>query len=297
MSDQQVLAGSAGSAAPEATDLSAALQMEELHRRQPFRWINVVGPLVVLAVALGLWEYVHRWGLRTFFDKPGFLVPSPVTVIDQSFVDSTSRSDMLEGLRWTATAAFIGLAIAIVIGVGLAMLMASASWVERSIYPYLVALQAIPVLAIVPIIYVIFGGGMSARLSVCVMISLFPIVSNTLFGLLSADQLQHDLFTLQGVSRWTRLRRLQLPAALPSMFNGFRIAAGLSVIGVVVGEQFFRQGSMPGIGIQMERYRINGRYPQVFGGLLVACALGIVVFFFFGWLSRAVVGRWHQSTR
>lgn len=297
MSDQHVLTGSGVSAAPAASDLASAVQMEEIHRRQPFRWVNVVGPLVVLAAALGVWEYMHRWGLRKFFDKPGFLVPSPVTVIDQSFVNATSRSDMITGLRWTALAAFIGLAIAIVIGVGLALLMASASWVERSIYPYLVALQAIPVLAIVPIIYVIFGGGMSARLYVCVMISLFPIVSNTLFGLLSADPLQHDLFTLQGASRWTRLRRLQLPAALPSMFNGFRIAAGLSVIGVVVGEQFFRQGSMPGIGIVMERYRINGRYPQVFGGLLVACLLGIVVFFFFGWLSRAVVGRWHQSTR
>jgi NitT/TauT family transport system permease protein len=228
-----------------AGNIQATVQMEEIHRRQSFRWVNVVGPLVVLAVALGIWEYMHRWGLRSFFDKPGFLVPSPVTVIDQSFVDATSRSDMLTGLRWTALAAFIGLAIAIVLGVGLALLMASASWVERSIYPYLVALQAIPVLAIVPIIYVIFGGGMSARLYVCVMISLFPIVSNTLFGLLSADQLQHDLFTLQGVSRWTRLRRLQLPAALPSMFNGFRIAAGLSVIGVVDAGHRHRDGAIP----------------------------------------------------
>ena len=152
-------------------------------------------------------------------------------------------------------------------------------------------------LAIVPVIYTIFGGGMAARLYVCVMISIFPIVSNTLFGLLSAEQQQHDLFTLQGVTRWTRLTKLQLPAALPSMFNGFRIAAGLSVIGVVVGEQFFRQGQMPGIGIVMERYRINGRYAQVFGGLTVACLLGIAVFFFFGWLGKLVVGRWHQPTR
>ena len=70
-----------------------------------------------------------------------------------------------------------------------------AVWAERSVYPYLVALQAIPVLAIVPIIYSIFGGGMSSRVYVCVMIAMFPIVTNTLFGLTSVDQAQHDLFT------------------------------------------------------------------------------------------------------
>ena len=88
----------------------------------------------------------------------------------------------------------------------------------------------------------------------CVIISIFPIVSNTLFGLLSAEPSQHDLFTLKGASRWTRLRKLQLPAAMPAIFTGFRIAAGLSVIGAVVGELFFRKGGK-GIGILMEQYR------------------------------------------
>jgi NitT/TauT family transport system permease protein len=276
--------------------LETPVQVEDIPK-PPFKWINVFGPLAVLAIVLLFWEYMHRSGLRTFFDKPGFLVPSPVTVIHDSFIESAGRSNMLTGLKWTSLAAFLGLAIAIVLGMSLALIMARASWVERSIYPYLVALQAIPVLAIVPIIYIVFGSGLVARLFVCVMISIFPIVSNTLFGLLSADQLQHDLFTLQGASRWTRLTKLQLPAAMPAIFTGFRISAGLSVIGVVVGEQFFRGGSMPGIGIIMERYRVLGRYPQIFGGLLVACALGIAVFVFFGWLSKVVVGKWHQATR
>lgn len=279
-----------------AGKLDAVVHTEEA-RTGGFRWLNVIGPLAVFVVVILFWEYMHRWGVRTFFDKPGFLVPSPVTVVHDSFIESAGRSNMLTGLKWTALVTFIGLGISIVIGMTLALIMALASWVERSIYPYLVALQAIPVLAIVPIIYIVFGAGMNARLFVCVMISLFPIVSNTLFGLLSADQLQHDLFTLQGASRWTRLRKLQLPAALPAIFTGFRISAGLSVIGVVVGEQFFRGGSMPGIGIIMERYRVLGRYPQIYGGLIVACLLGIAVFVFFGWLSKVVVGKWHQATR
>jgi NitT/TauT family transport system permease protein len=179
----------------------------------------------------------------------------------------------------------------------LAVIMAQAVWAERSIYPYLVALQATPVLAIVPIIYSIFGGGMASRIYVCVMISIFPVVTNTLFGLTSVDSSQHDLFTLRNASTFTRLTRLQFPAAMPSIFTGFRISAGLSVIGAIVGEQFFREGQKPGIGIVMEEFRVKLRYPAMYGGLLIAAALGIVVFFVFNTLGKLVVGHWHESTR
>ena len=210
--------------------------------RRRLRWITVVGPLVTLALFLAFWEYMHRDGMRRFFDKPGFLLPSPVTVIDQSFLDAAVREQMIRGLGWTTVAAVVGLAISIVVGIALAVAMAQAQWIERSMYPYLVALQAIPVLAIVPLIGSVFGGGLGARIYVCVMISIFPIVTNTLFGLTSADPAQHDLFTLRHASRRTRLRKLQFPAAMPAIFTGFRISAGLSVIGAVVGEQFFRAG-------------------------------------------------------
>ncbi len=265
--------------------------------RRVFSPIQVIGPIVILAAVVALWEYMHRTGMRDIFDKPGFLLPSPVTVVDQTMFNPRARSNMGTGLKWTTVSALGGLSISIVVGIGLALLMAQARWVERSIYPYLVALQAVPVLSVVPLILSVFGGGMSARIFVCVMISIFPIVSNTLFGLLSADSGQHDLFTLQGASRWTRLRKLQLPAALPAIFAGFRISAGLCVIGAIVGEQFFRKGAKPGIGIIMEQYRQNGNYPQVYGGLILACLFGIAVFFTFGLLSKLVVGHWHEAAR
>ncbi len=120
-------------------------------------------------------------------------------------------------------------------------------------------------------------------------------------GLLSADQLQHDLFTLQGVRAGNlRLRRLQLPAApavdVQRLPHRRRVA---SVIGVVVGEQFFRQDRCRASGIVMALpLHQRSCYPQVFGGLIDRrCALGIVVFMFFGWLSRVVVGRWHHAIR
>jgi NitT/TauT family transport system permease protein len=262
-----------------------------------FRWSSVVGPLVTFALFLVLWEYMHRDGMRRFFDKPGFLLPSPVTVINESFLDATVRGQMIKGVGWTAFAALVGLAISIVVGITIAVLMAQAQWIERSMYPYLVALQAIPVLAVVPLILSVFGGGLGSRIFVCVMISIFPIVTNTLFGLTSVDPTQHDLFTLRRASRRTRLLRLQFPAAMPAIFTGFRISAGLSVIGAVVGEQFFREGDKPGIGVIMEQFRQKARFPQVYGGLVLAATLGILVFFLFGLLSKAVVGKWYEPSR
>ncbi len=257
---------------------------------------SLLGPIVVFIAFVGGWEYLHRDGMRRLFDKPGFLVPSPSTVIDRSFLDTTVRSQMIAGLGWTTLAAFVGLLIAIIIGVTIAVLMAQARWIENSLYPYLVAAQAIPVLAVVPLIGSVFGGGFGSRIFVCVMITIFPIVTNTLFGLMAADRAQHELFTLRSAGRFTRLVKLQFPAAMPSIFTGFRISAGLSVIGVVVGEQFFRAGQKPGIGVVVEQFRQKARFPEVYGGLIVAAGLGIVVFFAFGALSKAVVGHWHQSS-
>ena len=83
---------------------------------------------------------------------------------------------------------------------------------------------------------------------------------------------------------------------MPTIFTGFRIAAGLSVIGAIVGELFFRRGDK-GIGILMEQYRQRNQYPEMYGALILSALLGIVVFIFFGWLGKVVVGRWHESTR
>lgn len=260
------------------------------------RWINVLGPLFGFAVFIGLWYLMHYWVLENVFDKPRFLVTAPHRVVKESYLDGDTRSDMLYALGWTTLISLIGLAVAIVLGMSLAILMAQATWIERSFWPYLIAAQAVPILAIVPILGNIFGFGMGTRVVVCVIISIFPIVSNTLFGLLSADPSQHDLFTLRRVGRWTRLRKLQLPAAMPAIFTGFRIAAGLSVIGAVVGELFFRRGGK-GIGILMDQYRSRTLFPQTYGALILSSLLGIAVFVFFGWLSKLVIGRWHEATR
>jgi NitT/TauT family transport system permease protein len=190
----------------------------------------------------------------------------------------------------------VGLTIAIVIGVALAIAMSQARWVERSLYPYAVILQTIPILALVPLFGFWFGFGLTSRVLVCVLIALFPIIADTLFGLRSVEQDHHDLFTLHDAGRLTRLRKLQFPAALPAVFTGLRVSAGLAVIGAIVGDFFFKQGE-PGIGILIDLYRSRLQSEQMFAAIILSSLFGVLVFWFFGFLARRVVGGWHQSAR
>ena len=182
---------------------------------------------------------------------------------------------------------------AIVIGVVWAVAMNLAKWVERTTFPYAVILQSIPILAVVPLIGFWFGYDFIARTIVCVLIALFPIVSNTLFGLQSVDRGARELFQLQKATRWIVLRKLELPTALPAMFAGMRISAGLSIVGAIVGDFFFQRGT-PGIGALIAKYQSRLQSPELFASILLASLFGVAIFLFFGWLARRAVGKWYD---
>ena len=151
-----------------------------------------------------------------------------------------------------------------------------------------VIVQTLPIVAIVPLVGLWLGFNFSSRVIVCVVMSLFPIITNTLFGLKSADPGLHDLATLHNASRWTRLRTIAFPNALPAMFTGIRIAGGLSVIGAIVSDFFFRQG-YPGIGRLLDIYRANLNYEGLIAAIFASSSLGIVVFWFiFDFMSISV---------
>ena len=104
----------------------------------------------------------------------------------------------------------------------------------------------------------------------------------------------HDLFTLQHASRATRLRKLMLPAALPAMFAGLRISAGLAVIGAIVGDFFFGRGK-PGLGQLLKRFANRLEGEQLLATVIVSSALGVAVFLFFGWVQNRAIGRWYEA--
>jgi NitT/TauT family transport system permease protein len=260
-------------------------------RRRPVSaWL---GPIVTFLFFIGVWYLISEVVLA---EDLRFLLPPPHEVVRDSFLDPFNRAELLRALGLSATVAMVGLAIAIVIGMATAIAMSQAQWVERSLYPYAVILQCIPILALVPVIGFWFEFGFTSRVIVCVLIAVFPIISNTLFGLRSVDDSHRDLFRLHRGGRLTSLWKLELPAALPAIFAGFRISAGLSVIGAIVGDFFFKQGD-PGIGILIDLYRSRLQTTQMFGAVILASLLGVVVFWAFGVAGRLAVGKWHESGR
>lgn len=260
--------------------------------RRRGKWAAIwIPPLLVFGLFIGFWYFFTYVVLNP--DRR-FLVPPPHAVVREAFIDPENRTMLFRALGFTTMIAMIGLVIAMVLGVTFAVLMSQARWIERSLYPYAVILQCVPIVALVPVIALWFDYGYTSRVIVCALIALFPIISNTFFGLQSADQEQHDLFTLRGAGRWTRLRKLQLPAALPAIMNGFQVSATLSVIGAVVADFFFKQGE-PGIGIQIDLARGRLANEVMFGACILASALGVLVFCAFGMLSRRLVGGWHGS--
>ena len=282
------------------TTNSSTLADEIIHeQKQKFSIADYSGPIIVFGLFIGAWYLLSNVILPP---EKRFLLPTPHKVVNEGFLvwktgESRGLQPILLSLWDSAKVALIGLAITIVVGMGLAIIMSMSRWLERATWPYLVAVQSAPILALTPLIRALIDGAQKQRVLVVVLIAVFPIVSNTLFGLLSAEKSQHELFTLQGASRWTRLKKLQLPAALPNIFVGLRISAGLAVIGAVVGDFYFRQGGVVGIGAQIDIYRNRLWGAELIASIFMASALGLVVFLFFGWLSRAVIGKWHITTR
>jgi NitT/TauT family transport system permease protein len=286
---ENVVEGSGGPA-PRARSGPETRRPRSARRRLLDLWLP---PLGVFAVVLGAWYAVSYLLLSP--DRR-FLVPPPHAVVQVGFLTRANLVELLQALGLTTRVALVGLGIAVVVGMSWAIVMHQARWIERSIYPYAVILQAIPILALVPLFGFWFGFGIVSRVLVCVLIALFPIIANTLFGLQSVEPSQHDLFTLHGAGRLRRLWKLELPAALPAIFTGLRISAGLSVIGAIVGDFFFKQGD-PGIGILIDVYRARLQSEQLFAAVILSSLLGVVVFWSFGYLARRVVGRWHESGR
>ena len=251
------------------------------------RLSTIAPPAIVLTALIGLW-YLTTY---TFLSADRrFLMPAPHVVI-QKGITSTTLAELLPALGQTVLVAATGLALSILIGVAWAITMSQASWIQRSLFPYAVVLQCIPVLALVPLIGFWFGYDYPARVIACVMVALFPMVSNTLFGLQSVQPNHREMFRIQKASRTTTLLKLELPTALPAILAGMRISAGLSVVGAVVADFFFRRGQA-GLGALISNYQSRVQTPQLFTAITLACLLGVTVFWLFGWLTQRLVGKW-----
>jgi len=239
---------------------------------------------------LGLWYLLSS----VIPEGKRVLLPRPHELWTLGVARPEIQSDLRSGLVNTTKVSLLALAIAILLGVSLATLMSRQRFTERAIFPWAVVLQTVPTLAIVPLIGVWFGYGFGSRVLVAVLIALFPIITNTLFGLLSPDPAQFDLFRLHRAGGSTTLFRLQFPAGLPAILTGFRISAGLSVIGAIVGEFFFGRGEK-GLGNLIDKYRGILDVESLYSTIIVSSVLGVLIFSGFTVLMKVLVGSWHES--
>jgi NitT/TauT family transport system permease protein len=253
----------------------------------------LVPPLGTFVGFLGAWLLVSYVVL---VPSRRFLLPPPQDVFRVGFLNASNLAELLRALASTTVVALVGLAVAAVAGLALAILMSQAPWIEQSLYPYAVALQTIPILALVPLIGFWFGFDFRSRVLVCILIAIFPIITNGLFGIRSVDRGLYDLFFLHGAGRLMRLWKLELPAAVPAVITGLRISAGLSVIGAIVGDFFFRQGE-PGVGRLIDLYRTRLESEKMIAAIFFSSLLGLAVFWIFGLIEKLAVGSWHESGR
>lgn len=265
-------------------------------RRRPFgdgpgRILLWGPPLLVFAAVIGAWYFIS---LVILGPEKNFQFPPPNEVFGVFGVEKT-RTDIFDAFVSTAQVALVGLIIASIIGITWAVAMNLARWIERSTFPYAVVLQAVPILAIAPLITLWVKDAFWARTIVCVLIALFPMVANTLFGLQSVDRSHRELFKLQNTTRWIVLSKLEFPAALPAIFLGLRNAAGLAVVGAIVGDFFFQNGVL-GIGALMRKYQSRLDNAELFAAVIVSVAFGVAVFLLFGLIRRLAVGKWYDST-
>jgi NitT/TauT family transport system permease protein len=251
------------------------------------RVMRVLMPCAVLALAIVVWDLVVRVNAI-----PHYVLPGP------GLVAATLVSDwpvLSASLLVTLTTTFEGLALAVIGGIGLAVLFNQSRLIEYSLYPYAVILQVTPIVAIAPLL-LIYLPQHAAVLACAWIVAFFPVLANTTLGLNSVDHNLVSLFQLYGASRWHVLRHLKLPAALPHMLGGIRIAGGLALIGAVVAEiAAGTAGAGSGLAYRIVEsgYRLN--IPRLFAALVLLSLTGIVIFFCLSLASHMILRRWHES--
>jgi NitT/TauT family transport system permease protein len=251
------------------------------------RRLRILLPIVVLTAGIAAWDLVVR-----FYSIPPYVLPGPGVVFTTLIADWSILSQSLLTTLWTTLEGFVAAAIG---GIGLALLFNQSKWLEYSLLPYAIILQVTPVIAIAPLL-LIYLPQQTAVIVCAWIVAFFPVLSNTTLGLNSVDRNLAGLFQLYGASRAQTLRYLKLPAALPYILGGLRIAGGLSLIGAVVAEiAAGSAGAGSGLAYRIAEsgYRLN--IPRMFAALLLLSAAGIVIYMLLALASHLGLRRWHES--
>lgn len=259
--------------------------------RVPQRFAAALLPPLLMGVLVVIAYIWTRSGLETHRQ---FLMPTLEGLWSQAFSQPAVLGQLFNAAVTTLSIALAGLAISIPIGMLLGVVMFRFQVMEKAIFPYLVALQSIPILAIIPLLQSALGFGFLPKVLIVALFTFFSIPTTLLLGLKSVDRSIIDLFRLQKAGWPTMLIKAGFPSAAPTLFAGLRISAGLAVIGAIVSELFFLSGP-GGLGQMLINAKIDFKYEQMYAALLVSSVLSISVYLLFSWLGNRLFSEWHES--
>jgi NitT/TauT family transport system permease protein len=249
------------------------------------RWSTTLLPLAFILVILVVWEVISR-----FTDAfPDYILPAPTDIVERMVQDT---SLLWSATRVTLVEVVVGFAAGAVIGLALALPIAYSATVRKTLYPLIVASQAVPKIAIGPLLVLWLGLGMLPKLAIVAMMVFFPVVITAAEGFSSVDRNLLDLMRSVSASQWEIFRRVRFPHALPQIFSGLKIGITLAVVGAVVGEWI---GSDNGLGYLLLQANTQLDTTLLFSALALLVVLGVVLFMLVEVAERLLLP-WRTST-
>jgi NitT/TauT family transport system permease protein len=225
---------------------------------------------VIGALALG----VVVWELIILVTKPqAYILPTPLSVW-KTLIDLMQTGTMWSQLGATLEGTLLGFVVGCALGVVLGIAAGESKIVRQIIYPYLVALQSLPKVALVPVIATWFGFGLNAKVALVVLLVFFPVLVNTFQGVATADPDKIDLVRSLRGGRWQQLWRVRFFSAMPYMFTGFELGIVYAFLGAVLAEM---TGAQNGTGVMMEQFQTNADTEATFALLIVLAVVGLVL--------------------
>ncbi len=246
--------------------------------------MRVIRPIIILAGLLLLWQ-----GLVWVTGSPPYILPGPLPVVRMWVQHGTS---LLGHAAVTVFEIFFGFVLGALLGTVSALSMAYFRPARRWLFPLLVVSQAIPVFALAPVLVLWMGYGMASKVAMATLIIYFPVTTAFYDGLRRTDPGWLDLARTMNASRWAVLRHVRIPAALPALASGLRVAAAVAPIGAVVGEWV---GSSAGLGFLMLHANARMQIDLMFAALATLAILGVVLYFTVDGLLRKALP-WQPDT-
>jgi NitT/TauT family transport system permease protein len=237
--------------------------------RRNFRYSGALLVLVSLVLAFTVWYLLTETAI-----VPPYMLPRPATVWERLWQVLLDGS-LLRHLIVTLQEVLAGLILGVCTATALGYVLAKSRTVERFLSPYIVASQAVPIVAVAPLLIIWLGPGMSSKVLICALIVFFPVLVNTIVGLRSVPEDLQDLMRSLKATRWQTVRLLEVPAAMPVFLGGLRIGATLAVIGAVVGEFV---GANRGLGFLINVGRGQYDTALVFVAVFTLIALAISLY-------------------